>query len=900
MNDAIIRKFIYQLADDYFINRDVDKIATYFHNDVSWFGSGANDICIGIEEAKKLLLEEKKKNPVHFDILEHTIKISHLNNEFVLVNSIVEVKEKSDYNLYDSMNVRASNILKIENEELFIYHVHLSIPNVDQLEDDAFPVKYSTQAPRILEKLVEEKIAELKRRGEVMELMSDNIPGGMFQVLYDEKLTLLEMSEGFLKMFGYTREEIKVRFNDSFLAMIDVRDRARTSLEVKKQLADNPVKIIEYRVTCKDGNPVWVMDKGKLQINEKGERYFSCMIIDINESKLAEEELRFSMERHKIILDQGNDIIFEWNIGTDEVIYSQNWYKLFQTSPTEKNVSEKLCDNSYISLIHPDDRNHMKDMIQKILSGQEYTEGEIRIKNNVKSYLWCRFKMTTIFDDDHIPIKAVGIIFNVDDEIRKSQSLLKMAQEDSLTKTYNRAAAKNIITDALKTNLIESAYMIIIDLDDFKIVNDTKGHLFGDAVLNEVATKMKESFQLDALVSRVGGDEFLVFMKGEQEDVLNAVENFTENIKLLSCNAELDTPVSCSIGISCYPENGLQYNELFHKADQSLYYAKNRGKNCYAIYGENMLDEVTEWMTKSMVSKINENQDFSDEVMLMNEKLGEYIFKLLYESIDINLAVSDILEIVGKQFDVSRVYIFENDNDNNFCSNTFEWCNENIEPQINLLQNVSYKDDLDQYDKHFNENGIFYCKNVDELPEKQKNLLKEQDVKALLQCSLEDNGVLRGFVGFDECRSNRFWTDEQVHTLKFISEILRTFLMKQRAQKSIQKEVDNLMEVLNNLDAYVYVVDPKTFEAKFINQKTITMDSNAKIGDTCYHNFFNLDKPCDNCPLIQLRDYNNDKPVEFYNPKFNLWVSAKPSLITWENEECILLSCFDITQYKQS
>lgn len=899
MNDAKIQEFIYQLADDYFINRDVDKIVTCFHNDVSWFGSGAADICVGIEEAKKLLHEEKTKNPVQFDILEHTIKISHLNDEFILVNSIVEVKEKSEYNLYDSMNVRASNILKVENDKLLIYHIHLSIPNIDQLEDDVFPVKYTTQAPRVLEKLVEEKIAELKHRGEVMKLMSDNIPGGMFQVLYDEKLTLLEMSEGFLKMFGYTREEIKIRFNDSFLAMIDVRDRARTSLEVKKQLADNPVKIIEYRVTCKDGNPVWVMDKGKLQTNEKGERYFSCMIIDINESKLAEEELRLSMERHKIILDQGNDIIFEWNIGTDEVIYSQNWYKLFQASPSEKNVSEKLCNNTYESLIHPDDRKHMKDMIQKILSGQEYTEGEIRIKNNEKSYLWSRFKMTTIFNDDHIPIKAVGIIFNVDSEIRKSQSLLKMAQEDALTKTYNRVAAKNIITDALKTNLIESAYMIIIDLDDFKIVNDTKGHLFGDAVLNEVATKMKESFQLDAIVSRVGGDEFLVFMKGEQEEILNAVENFTESIKLLSCNAELATPVSCSIGIACYPEHGLQYNELFHKADQSLYYAKNKGKNRYAIYNENMLDEATDRMTKSMISKINENQDFSDEVMLMNEKLGEYIFKLLYESIDIDQAVEDILEIVGKQFDVSRVYIFENDNDNNFCSNTFEWCNENVEPQIDILQNVSYKDDLDHYDKHFNENGIFYCKNVDDLPEKQRNLLKEQDVKALLQCSLEDNGVLRGFVGFDECRSNRFWTDEQVHTLKFISEILSTFLMKQRAQKRIQKEVDNLMEVLNNLDAYVYVVDPKTFEAKFINQKTMIMDSNAKIGDTCYHNFFNLDRPCDNCPLIQLRDHKNDQPVEFYNPKFNLWVSVKPSIITWEKEECILLSCFDITQYKQ-
>lgn len=69
-------------------------------------------------------------------------------------------------------------------------------------------------------------------------------------------------------------------------------------------------------------------DKGQIHINEKGKRFFACIIIDITESKVAEEELRLSIERYKIILDQSSDIIFEWNIITDEVQYSQNWYRL--------------------------------------------------------------------------------------------------------------------------------------------------------------------------------------------------------------------------------------------------------------------------------------------------------------------------------------------------------------------------------------------------------------------------------------------------------------------------------------------------------------------------------------------------------------------------------------------
>lgn len=899
MNDMMIKKFVDQLAEDYFINRNIQQIVKFFHKDISWFGTGEEDICIGIEEAKKLLYEEKRKHHSQFSIVNHTSNIYHLDNDFILVNSVLIVKEKSDYNLYDDIKIRASNILKVENEQILLFHVHMSVPNIDQLEDDVLPAKYSSQAPRILEKIVDEKIAELKHHGEVMKMMSDNIPGGMFQVLYDEKLTILEMSEGFLNMFGYTREEIEIRFNNSFLNMIDVRDRARTALEVKKQLVDNPIKIIQYRVTCRDGKTVWVMDKGKLQIDAKGQKYFSCVIIDITESKVAEEELRLSMERHKIILDQGNDIIFEWNTATDEVVYSQNWFKLFKSNPTVKNVSAKLCDNSYDSLIHPDDRHRMKDMIQKILGGQEYTEGEIRIKNSDNAYLWCRFKMTTIFDEAHVPVKTVGVIFNVDDDIRKSQNLLKMAQEDALTKTYNRVTSQNKIIDILEHKQVENAYMLIIDLDDFKIVNDTKGHLFGDAVLSEVAKAMKICFNNNCIVSRVGGDEFLVFIWNEFEDVIILLESFIEKMKCLECNKDLSIPIACSIGVSNYPKDGIHYNELFHKADQSLYFAKSKGKNCYAFYTQENMNEIPGKLTKSMISVFNEQQEFSDEIILMNEKIGEYIFKLLYESIDINNAVSDILEIIGKQFDVSRVYIFENDNDNKHCSNTFEWCNEGIEPQINQLQNISYEKDLDHYDSQFDENGIFYCKDTNDLVEKQRMILENQEVKSLLQCSILDDGEFRGFVGFDECRSNRFWTDEQIHTLKFVSEILSTFLMKLHAKKRIQKEVDNLMEVLNHLDAYVYVVEPHTFKVRFINQKTIMMDPNVKLKDTCYHNFFNLNKPCDNCPLIKLRDFNDDRPVEFYNPKFNLWVSAKPSSIIWEKEQCILLSCFDITQYKQ-
>lgn len=169
----------------------------------------------------------------------------------------------------------------------------------------------------------------------------------------------------------------------------------------------------------------------------------------------------------------------------------------------------------------------------------------------------------------------------------------------------------------------------------------------------------------------------------------------------------------------------------------------------------------------------------------MNEKLGEYIFKLLYKSIDINKAVVNILELVGKQYNVSRVYIFKNDINNEYCSNTFEWCNDGIESQIDKLQNISYQDYLIDFKKQFNEDGILYCKDIEELPCKLTILLRKQKVKSLLLCTIKDNDEFIGFIGFDECNNYRFWTQEQINILKFISEILSTFLMKKISKQKI-------------------------------------------------------------------------------------------------------------------
>ena len=114
----------------------------------------------------------------------------------------------------------------------------------------------------------------------------------------------------------------------------------------------------------------------------------------------------------------------------------------------------------------------------------------------------------------------------------------------------------------------------MIDVDNFKTVNDLNGHVIGDEVLKKFGSILKESFTIEDIVGRAGGDEFIVFVKDIQEHG-NAINIEIDNFK---------GTISCSIGIAFYPEHGTTFKGLYNLADQALYQTKNQGRNGYTCY----------------------------------------------------------------------------------------------------------------------------------------------------------------------------------------------------------------------------------------------------------------------------------------------------------------------------
>ena len=198
----------------------------------------------------------------------------------------------------------------------------------------------------------------------------------------------------------------------------------------------------------------------------------------------------------------------------------------------------------------------------------------------------------------------------------------------------------------------------------------------------------------------------------------------------------------------------------------------------------------------------------------------------------------------------------------------------------------------------FNENGVFFCPDVATLPPKLYNMFHKQGIHSLLQCAIRNDGRFTGYVGFDDCKEKRIWTQAQIDALIFISELLSTFLLKMRAQNRAVAMAENLQMVLDNQNSWIYVIDPDTYALKYINAKTYAIAPSARLGMPCYKAFFDRNTPCRICPVRDIR-ININQTMEVYNPVLKVWSMADASYIRWESQDACLLSCHDITPYKE-
>ncbi|HBF6739250.1 TPA: diguanylate cyclase, partial [Clostridioides difficile] len=415
---------------------------------------------------------------------------------------------------------------------------------------------------------------------------------------------------------------------------------------------------------------------------------------------------------------------------------------------------------------------------------------------------------------DGIPsFYSIGI--DITKERKQIEKLQHISEKDALTGIYNRAETERQIKKYFEKNLNVMGALFMIDTDNFKQINDTEGHMIGDIVLTEMASGMKKIMRDSDVVGRIGGDEFTIFMKNisSVKDAEKKAEELLYMFRHLFQKEKSFLKVTCSIGIAIYPKDGTTFKEIYARADKALYQAKNMGKNNYVIYNQDYFKELEEFDCSSLGTVIDSEKQYAE----YPDNLTRYIFRMLYQTDDIDQAINMILEVVGKQFDVSRVYIFENTEDGRYTSNTYEWCNEGISSQMAYLQNSNYQE-YEDYEKLFEDELVFYCRDIHTLSPKLEELFSSQGIHSTLQCAYKEDRVFSGFVGFDECTGLRLWSQEEISTLSLISQIISMFLQRKKNNK-LNQQIQQYQNILDNIDQCICVINKENNFLLYVNKK---------------------------------------------------------------------------------
>lgn len=392
----------------------------------------------------------------------------------------------------------------------------------------------------------------------------------------------LEMAESMAKKTNLTHVFIsdvhgKAYFNNGKTYDISEQSYFTKPIQGEIVIAESSQSIIdgEYRVVM--SLPIY---RGNKIIGVVGGSYdvFSLDRLFFVNSELLQESTSFIMHKSGdfVIVNKAGEL----TVSND---YDKSFDKIDSFGSPFEYVSEKLKDRDFYSdRVQVNGVDHFISL--NMLEINEWILGYIIPVSTAQSqFEFVYFNELGLFAFIGIGF-IVYLLFVLRDFRREQRLLIKQATMDSLTGLLNKKSTEESIKRQLETNLLSA--LIIIDVDDFKYVNDHCGHDKGDLYLQRISDCLKEQFRKDDIIGRIGGDEMMVFMSNltSEEDVCVKVEKFLKRVNGLIEEFDQLPKTSCSIGIAFYPQHGKTFETLYSHADEALYKIKKSGKSDYCVY----------------------------------------------------------------------------------------------------------------------------------------------------------------------------------------------------------------------------------------------------------------------------------------------------------------------------
>lgn len=317
---------------------------------------------------------------------------------------------------------------------------------------------------------------------------------------------------------------------------------------------------------------------------------------EIGERKRVEQALRESEERYALAVRGANDGLWDWDIKKNKVYYSPRWKEMI--GMPEDGIGTK--PEEWLDRIHPEDIEKTKLALTAHLQGDtSHFENEHRVRVSDGSFQWMQSRAIAVWDQSGVPIRMVGSLTDINDRKMAEEKLLHDAFHDTLTDLPNRTLFMDRLYHAVERAKRRENYLyavLFLDIDRFKDVNDSLGHIAGDKLLIEVSMILAEGLRATDTVARLGGDEFVILLE-DIDDISDATyiaNRIQERLSSPFAISEHNVYISVSIGIVLSLTGYARPEDVLRDADIAMYRAKAHGKARFEIFDSAMRDRIME------------------------------------------------------------------------------------------------------------------------------------------------------------------------------------------------------------------------------------------------------------------------------------------------------------------
>ena len=462
------------------------------------------------------------------------------------------------------------------------------------------------------ERQIELSRRKLHEKERMLATLMSNLDGMVYRCRYDSQWTMEFVSEGCYQLTGYRPEDLILNNVISYEELEHPDDRAHVRAEISVALAEKRRFLVEYRIQCRDDRIKWVWERGVGIYDDKGDVVtLEGFIEDVTERRLSTHSLQQAERSFRSIFENATEGIFQTSPDGRYLNVNPALARIYgYDTPAELIASIGDIQHQLYT-----DVARRSEFMRLMQENGTVTNFVSAIRRRGGDEIWISENARAVLDEAGALLFYEGTVEDVTESKLNQEKLEYLANHDPVTNLPNRL----LMNDRLRQMMLRAqrhnsiVAVALVDLDNFKLINDTFGHNRGDQLLQTMAQRMLACVRESDTVVRLGGDEFVLLLSGlgRGEAMSQVTERVLHAIARPSQIEGRELSVSCSMGVSIFPRDGRDVQTLLKNADTAMYKAKDYGRNNFQFYSPEMNSVIAERLElQTLLRKAVEESEF--------------------------------------------------------------------------------------------------------------------------------------------------------------------------------------------------------------------------------------------------------------------------------------------------